>query len=139
MKDLKVQAVDLLQKDAVSAKRDEMGRLIDKYVLSQPRGPERWRAAVKLWLALGDMYITPGFESAEQENQAVIRDNRMKREALKNEYGKSDDSNSDLREALNMPFGANLFIKIVDPQFFTLDNVPKIRKEFPEYAVSAKF
>lgn len=139
MKDVKVQAIDLLQKDEVTTKREQMGRLIDKYVLSEPRGRARWRAAVKLWLALDDMYLSPGFSSATEENNAVIRANRHKKDMLKNQYGKSEDKNSDLRESLNMPFGANLFIKLVDPQFFKLDNVPEILKEFPEYKVAEKY
>lgn len=139
MDDLKVKTIDLLKEDEVTRKRNEMGRLIDKYVLKEPRGPQRWRAAVKLWLALGDMYVTPGFNSATEENNAVIRDNRRKKELLINDYAKSEDKNSDLRESMNMPFGANFFIKIVDPQFFTMENVPKIMKEFPEYTVANKF
>lgn len=124
------------------AKRQKLGELIDKYVLSQPRGPERWRAAVNLWINMGDMYVTPGL-TAEQENKAVIRANRDKKLLLKNKYGFMSDSRkvingggeSDIREALSMPFGAHMFISLVDPEIKTKENTYKLMKEFREYCV----
>lgn len=124
------------------AKRQKLGELIDKHVMSQPRGPQRWRAAVNLWVSLGDMYVTEGL-TAEQENNAVIRDNKQKRALLKNKYGFMSDAKavingggeSDLREALNMPFGAHMFISLVDPEIKTKENTFRLMKEFREYCV----
>lgn len=114
--------------------REKLGKLIDMKVMKEPRGPKRWRAAVELWLALGDMYVTPGL-TAEQENHIVIKQNAAKRKQLLNKWGKSADKNSDLRQALCMPQGADLFVKLVDPEVTTKENTIKFAKEFKEYMV----
>lgn len=127
--------------------REKLGKLIDTQVMSVPAGPKRWRAAVNLWIALGDMYVTPGL-TAEQENRAIINQNKAKRDALKDKtYGFMSDKkkvlggggDSDLREAINMPQGADMFIKLVQPDIATVENTGKLMKEFPEYRIPERF
>lgn len=127
--------------------REKLAKLIDTQVMNVPAGPKRWRAAVNLWLALGDMYVTPGL-TAEQENRLVIQQNKAKRDALKDRtYGFMSGKNkvingggdSDLREAISMPQGADMFIKIVQPDIATVENTAKLAKEFPEYLIPERF
>lgn len=128
------------------AKREALGKLIDTHVLSKPRGPQRWRAAVDLWINIGDMYVSDGL-TASQENKIVIRQNKQKKNELKNKYAMMSDVNSvikgggdsDLREALNMPFGASLFIDLVDPEVRTKENTYKVMKAFPEYCIPESY
>lgn len=148
--DTKLTIDDLLEEKKAAlnaiAKREALGKLLDKHVFSEPRGPKRWRAAVKLWLNLGDMYVTEGM-TAEQENNIVIQSNKQKKQLLKNKYGLMSDTkavmsgggNSDLREALSMPFGAHMFISLVDPEIKSKENTYKLMKEFREYTVPEKW
>lgn len=139
MKELQITTKDAIDNaDLVVSKREALGRVVDKFVMSEPRGRKRWRAAVNLWLALETMYVDEGL-TARQINNMVIADNRKKIQTLSNAYAKSEDKNSDLRQTLNMPYGVRMFINLVDPQFLIKENIPELIKEFPEYRTSEKY
>lgn len=139
MSDLLITEEDALRKDAASvltAKRKELEKLVDQ-LIQKPRGPERWKEAVKLYLTF-NMSTTPGL-SALGEYLNVKKDNEKMRANQLNKFGTSEDTNSDLRFQLNMPAGAHQMINLVDPQAFTKENMKLMRKTFPEFVISETY
>lgn len=134
---------DLLQDNSDQFIKDKQSKLedyIDKFVMSKPRGAERWKAAKKMALDL-NLSGTPGLTAVE-ENRLVEQDNARDRfdNYLHNKgFDKSNDKNSDLRGTLNMPVNINMLIKIVDPEAFDKKNFDKLIKTFPEYTVAEKY
>lgn len=98
-----------------------------------PRGRDRWRAAVNLWLEINPINPETGV-SARQENAEIIKENQLYRDSLKNKFGTSEDTNSSLRSYMSLPVMAKVFIDTVDPDAFTeKSNSAPMFKEFPEY------
>lgn len=106
-------------------------------VLKEPRGPKRWRAANSLWLSL-----SPKHRRIYRE---VVRDNQVTRMQV-DKFGqaagltRTDKADKTLRECLNIPAGAYMFISKADPEAFTLkSNAIKMFKAFPEYCTREVF
>lgn len=139
MSNLLITVEDALRKDAVDVltnKRHELEKHVDA-LLKRPRGPERWKEAVKLYLTF-NMSTTPGL-SALGEYLNVKNDNENLRDVQANKFGTSEDNNSDLRYQLNMPAGAHHMINLVDPDAFKKENIEKMRKTFPEFVISEQY
>ena len=117
-------------------KQATLEKAIDE-LLKNPRGAQRWKAARDLAIKL-NFSGTPGM-SAQEENLLVIQQNKQDRELHLNKFGKSNDSNSDLRGALSMPYYVNMFVRLVDPQAFDKENIAKLVKAFPEYRIPDTF
>lgn len=139
MKDLLITTADALRKDAADVltdKRMELEKLVDA-LLKRPRGPERWKEALKLYISF-NMSTTPGL-SALGEYMNVKKDNEKLRDLQANKFATSEDANTDLRYQLNMPAGAHHMISLVDPDAFKKENIEKMRKTFPEFVIAESF
>lgn len=139
MQDLLITPQDAMAKnatDVLTSKRTELEKLVDA-LLKKPRGPERWKEAVKLYIQF-NMSTTPG-HSALSEYLLCKKANAETRANQKNSFATSDDSNSDLRFQLEMPAGAHHMITLVDPTAFSKENLKLMRKTFPEFVIAEKY
>lgn len=122
--------------DVLVEKRKRLEKYVDD-ILKLPRGPQRWRAAVNLAIKL-NIGSTPGMTAREEYNGVaqLCADTRKTRA---NEYADSTDLNTEMRFVLEMPAFANYFIRMIDPQAFDKENLPKLRKEFKEFQIAEKY
>lgn len=143
MSDLTITAKDFTEEkraaNVVTEKRKQLEKLVDKIFLL-PRGPQRWRAAVDLGIAL-DMNdkspeVNPYGLSAGAEYVGVKADVAQRRKYMKNKFGTSEDVNSDLRAQFEWPAFVPQMIRMVDPEAFEKDNIPAMRKEFSDFVLS---
>jgi hypothetical protein len=107
--------------------KDEIGKLIDKY-----SGPQLWQESVKLAIKSNPKIA--------QEVLAIIRDNKVTRETLLNEYGANESGS--MRLGLRMPVVVEDILSVVDPDNFPVKNnkhgeviTHKLAKAFPEFAI----
>lgn len=147
MSKILINVEDALANDAperLMAKRTVLENMVDK-IIALPRGEKRWKAAVEMYLNL-NLSTTPGM-TAVQENHAVLKQNReLRRGLVDKETGFVSDKkkvmrgggDSDLQYTLCMPAGAKKLINLVDPECNSKENVDKMMKVFPEYAIAER-
>lgn len=106
-------------------------------VLKEPRGPKRWRAANNMWLSLSSKH--------RQTYHEVVEENRLTREAV-DRFGfdkkatSVDKADKTIRESLNIPVGAYMWITKSDPEVFLEEkNSSLFFKTFPEYTTREVF
>jgi hypothetical protein len=136
MHDLLIQTDDLFTKDAmtkIEQKRKVLEQVVDD-LLKLPRGPQRWQEALKLYIQF-NMSATDGLTAAEEVHLVSI-ENRKTRESLSNKFASSNDSNSDLRQTMNMPSGFKTLLNIVDPEINTIENMKRLRRTFPAFQIA---
>ena len=107
--------------------KEQVGRLVDKY-----SGPQLWREAVYL--------AVKSNPTIAQQVLGVIRDNKITREELKNEYATNESES--MRLGLRMPVVVEDILCVVDPDNFPIQNgkqgakiTAKLAKTFPEFAI----
>lgn len=120
--------------------REELGKAVDKIVLL-PR-EKRWRPAVDLYLKRNPR----GFDlegnpiTAQEEYQAMIRENNTRRNELRTSTG--SNKTDSMRVAVSMPGSIMTAIKVLDPDFLEGEHeqkdLRKFMKQFPEFCAPRK-
>jgi hypothetical protein len=107
--------------------KDDIGKLIDKY-----SGPQLWQESVKLAIKSNPKIA--------QEILAIIRDNKITRAELNNQYGANESGT--MRLGMRMPVVVEDILSVVDPDNFPVKNnkhgeaiTHKLAKAFPEFAI----
>lgn len=107
--------------------KDEVGKLVDKYV-----GPQLWSEAVRL--------AVKSNSTIGKEVLAIIKDNKKTRDNLINEFGVGGTNN--MRLGMRIPVVVEDILCVVDPDNFPIKNgkhgekiTLKLAKTFPEFVI----
>jgi hypothetical protein len=107
--------------------KDQVGKLVDKY-----SGPALWKEAVHLAVKTNP--------TIAKDVLAIIKDNKVTRESLHNEYGAN--TTQSMRLGLRMPVVVEDILSVVDPDNFPVRNgkhgekiTAQLAKAFPEFAI----
>jgi hypothetical protein len=115
-------------------------------ILALPSGPARWRVIAAVWVNTN--YTQDDGLRAKEAYLQAVREVNDKRDHLHTDFAelKSTDSarDSGMREALEIPAGLWGWLKMFDMDAFGTPalikkNMKRLREEFPEFCVAARY